>query len=76
MLFIAAVIIGVSSLWYTNILVRKFAAEEKKRIELWAEAQEQVIKSDENLDFFLATNELMGNYIRFLPAGYELVAYL
>ena len=53
LLFIAAVIIGVSSLWYTNILVRKFAAEEKKRIELWAEAQEQLIKSDENLDFFL-----------------------
>jgi K+-sensing histidine kinase KdpD len=52
LLFIAAVIIGVSSLWYTNILVRKFAEEEKKRIELWAEAQEQVIKSDENLDFF------------------------
>ncbi len=60
LLFIAAVIIGVSSLWYTNILVRKFAAEEKKRIELWAEAQEQVIKSDENLDFFfrvLSNNE-------------------
>ena len=53
LLFIAAVIIGVSSLWYTNILVGKFAAEEKKRIELWAEAQEQLIKSDENLDFFL-----------------------
>jgi K+-sensing histidine kinase KdpD len=52
LLFIAAVLIGVSSLWYTNILVRKFAEEEKKRIELWAEAQEQVIKSDENLDFF------------------------
>jgi len=60
LLFIAAVIIGVSSLWYTNILVRKFALEEKKRIELWAEAQEQVIKSDENLDFFfrvLSNNE-------------------
>jgi signal transduction histidine kinase len=53
MLFIAAVIIGVSSLWYTNILVKKFAEEEKKRIELWADAQEQLIKSDENLDFFL-----------------------
>lgn len=60
LLFIAAIIIGVSSLWYTNILVRKFAAEEKKRIELWAEAQEQVIISDENLDFFfkvLSNNE-------------------
>jgi signal transduction histidine kinase len=53
MLFIAAVLIGFSSLWYTNILVKKFAEEEKKRIELWAEAQEKLIKSDENLDFFL-----------------------
>ena len=33
-------------------------------------------ESDENLDFFLITNNLMGTYIRYLPAGYELVAYL
>lgn len=60
LLFIVAVIIGVSSLWYTNVLVRKFAAEEKKRIELWAEAQENVIKTNTNLDFYfkvLSNNE-------------------
>ncbi|MBN2613288.1 MAG: HAMP domain-containing histidine kinase [Bacteroidales bacterium] len=52
LLFIFAVFIGISSLWYTNILVKKLAAEEKKRIELWAEAQENVIKTDENLEFY------------------------
>ena len=52
LLFIFAVFIGISSLWYTNNLVKKLAAEEKKRIELWAEAQENVIKSDKNLEFY------------------------
>ena len=52
LLFIFAVLIGISSLWYTNILVRKLASEERKRIELWAEAQENVIKSDKNLEFY------------------------
>ncbi|MFO7655933.1 MAG: HAMP domain-containing sensor histidine kinase [Bacteroidales bacterium] len=52
LLFIFAVFIGISSLWYTNNLVKKLASEEKKRIEIWAEAQENVIKSDENLEFY------------------------
>lgn len=34
----AAVLIIVASLWYTNILVKKIATEERKKVELWAEA--------------------------------------
>jgi phosphoglycerate-specific signal transduction histidine kinase len=34
----AAVLIIVVSLWYTNILVKKIATEERKKVQLWAEA--------------------------------------
>jgi len=54
-LFIAAISIGVSSLLYTNNLVRKLAVEERKRAELLAEAQRKIINAemaDPNLDFY------------------------
>jgi signal transduction histidine kinase len=37
LLFIA-IVIGFGSLWYTNDLVRKLSAEEKKKVQTWAEA--------------------------------------
>ncbi len=55
-LLIAAIAIGVSSLWYTNKLVRKLSKEEHKRAELLAEAQKRIVNSemsDQNLDFFI-----------------------
>lgn len=53
MLFIIAVIIGALSLWYTNTLMKKLSAEEKKRIELWAEATQRLINAgpDEDISF-------------------------
>ena len=54
-LFIAAISIGVSSLLYTNNLVKKLAVEERKRAELLAEAQRKIINAemaDPNLDFY------------------------
>ena len=56
LLFVSAVIIGLSSLWYTSKLVKKLADEERKKVELWAEAQLQIINadlSDQNLDFYV-----------------------
>ncbi len=38
LLLIVAVLIGVASLWYTNWLTEKMAREERKKVELWAEA--------------------------------------
>lgn len=35
---LGAVLIIISSLWYTNILVKKISADEKKKVRLWAEA--------------------------------------
>ncbi len=45
MLFMAAVIIGSVSLLYTNYLVEKLDQEERKKIELWAEATYQLANS-------------------------------
>jgi anti-sigma regulatory factor (Ser/Thr protein kinase) len=56
LLFMAAISIGVSSLWYTNNLVRKLAVEEHKRAELLAEAQKKIVSAgmtDQNLDFYV-----------------------
>lgn len=46
MLFVAAVAIGAVSLWYTNNLMQKLSAEERKKIELWAKATEKLINAD------------------------------
>lgn len=50
-LFLVAVLIGIGSLTYTNKLVRELSAEERQKIELWAEATQQLISADyENSD--------------------------
>lgn len=52
-LLLLAVIIGVGSFFYTNWLVKKMAVEERKNVELWAEATQKLVNSDlnSNLDF-------------------------
>jgi K+-sensing histidine kinase KdpD len=45
-LMIAAFAIGIASLLYTNILVRRLAAEERKSVEIWAKATRELAKSD------------------------------
>jgi anti-sigma regulatory factor (Ser/Thr protein kinase) len=63
LLFIFAVIIGLTSLRYTNQLVRKMSREEHKKAEMLAEAWKQIIKAeanDPNLNFYtrvIADNE-------------------
>ncbi len=41
-LFLFAAMIGIGSLLYTNRLVKKLSVEEKKKVELWAEATRQL----------------------------------
>jgi anti-sigma regulatory factor (Ser/Thr protein kinase) len=63
LLFIFAVIIGLTSLRYTNQLVRKMSHEERKKAEMLAEAWKQIIRAeanDPNLNFYtrvIADNE-------------------
>ena len=46
LLFIAAVIIGISSLRYTDVLVKKLSVEERKKVELWAEGTKQLVNNE------------------------------
>jgi len=47
-LFIAAILIGAISLWYSNNLVVSLQQEERKKVELWAEAMREI--EDVDLD--------------------------
>ena len=38
-----AILIGISSLFVTNILVKELKQEERKKIELWAAATNQLV---------------------------------
>ena len=55
-LLLFAVLTGLSSLLYTESLVKKLKAEERENVELWAEAIRLINSSDANQDLeFLAT---------------------
>ena len=45
------VIIG-ASLFYTNLIVRKFAAEERKNVRLWADAVQRKARLVRYTEFF------------------------
>lgn len=45
LLLLFAMFIGVFSLWYTHVLVQKLSAEEKKKIQQWAEATELIVST-------------------------------
>jgi two-component sensor histidine kinase len=47
-LFIAAVIIGTGSLWYTNRLVGKLSEKEQKKASIWAEATRILLESSQS----------------------------
>jgi signal transduction histidine kinase len=58
-----AVIIGIGSFLYTNWLVKKMAIEERKNVELWAEATRRLINTDinSNQDITFLTDIIKGN---------------
>src|SRR5271157_5734581 len=57
-----ALIIGGASLLYTNKLVRKLSNEEKKRVELWAKATQQLGNvSDNNVDISFLSDVIQNN---------------
>jgi signal transduction histidine kinase len=58
-LFLFAILIGVGSLIYTQFLVRSLKTEERKKVEMWAEATRLINSADstQNLDFLLTIIE-------------------
>ncbi|MCX6290501.1 MAG: HAMP domain-containing sensor histidine kinase [Bacteroidetes bacterium] len=62
LLLIAALLIGAASLWYTNKLVKNLAEEERKKIELWAEATKKLADiTDVNADLNFLSNVIGNN---------------
>ena len=57
----AAIVIGAVSLWYTNTLVKKLSEEEKKKVELWAEATKKLADLDATADFNFLINVVRNN---------------
>ncbi|MBE9468249.1 MAG: ATP-binding protein [Bacteroidetes bacterium] len=60
LLFIVAVIIGLSSLKYTDILIKKLSIEERKKVEMWAEGTKQLVNNEnpeQDVTFILKTIE-------------------
>jgi len=49
-LFIAATLIGVGSLLYTHQLVKKLSSEERKKVELWADATRLLAQASQSTD--------------------------
>ena len=48
LLLLLAVVIGIGAFYYTNWLVKNMAKEERKSVELWAEATQKLASSDLN----------------------------
>jgi two-component sensor histidine kinase len=56
-----AIIIGISSLFVTNILVRELKTEERKKIKLWAAATKQLVSLTGEGDYSLAIKVISEN---------------
>lgn len=56
-----SLIIVVLSVVFTTSLTRKLASEEKRKMEIWAEATRQFILADENTDIDFVTSIIEGN---------------
>jgi anti-sigma regulatory factor (Ser/Thr protein kinase) len=57
--FLFAIVIGIGSLIYTQYLVRSLKAEERKKVEMWAEATRLINTADstQNLEFLFTIIE-------------------
>ena len=60
-LLIFAIIICISSLFVTNSLVKSLAYEEKKKIEIWAYATNQMVNISDDGNFSLAIKVMESN---------------
>ena len=61
LLVIAAIVIAVTSLLVSHFLVKDLSNEERKKMEVWAEALHTLNHADENTDLSLVLNVIQGN---------------
>ena len=60
-IIISATLIGCISLYYTNELARSVAAEEQKRMQIWAEATQQMAISENEKEISFCLEIIKGN---------------
>ena len=58
---VAAALIVIASIFFTNRLTRQLAVEEHKKMEIWAGAMRQVILAGENTDINFFSEIIAGN---------------
>lgn len=61
LLVLAAVVIAVASLVTSHVLISDLAAEERNKMEVWAEAMRTLNRADENTDINLVLKVINGN---------------
>ncbi|MFP4663463.1 MAG: sensor histidine kinase [Bacteroidales bacterium] len=61
LLFFIAVLIGAGSLLYTNHLMQQLSKEERKRVELWAQANKEIQKANPDQDISFIFQVLLSN---------------
>jgi signal transduction histidine kinase len=66
-LFIFAVMIGVASLLYTHWLTDRLSKEERKKVELWAEATKRLAGENLNPDQDISLIEMISNQNTTIP---------
>ena len=60
-LVLAAVVIAVTSLLVSHYLVKDLSNEERKKMEVWAQALHALNHADENTDLSLVLDVIQGN---------------
>ncbi len=60
-LVLAAIILAVASLFVSHLLTRDLYEEERKKMEIWAEAMQSLNNADENTDLALVLKVIDGN---------------
>jgi len=79
LLLMGALLIGTASLWYTNRLVKNLAEEERKKIELWAEATRKLADvTDLNADLSFPYRVISDNNtipVVLTDSGFNMITY-
>ena len=63
-LVIAAILIAVTSLLVSHYLVNDLSHEERKKMEVWAQALHALNNADDNTDLTLVLDVIQGNTLR------------
>ena len=67
LLFMGAILIGLASLLYTNWLTDKLSQEERKKVELWAEAIRRLASDNIHSETDISLIEMISNQNTSIP---------